>query len=55
MTAIQQQPATIEHRKQQLFARGRSLSLRYPTAHDAPALFELASDPEVTRFFSWGP
>ena len=22
---------------------------------DAPALFGLASDPEVTQFFSWGP
>jgi ribosomal-protein-alanine N-acetyltransferase len=29
--------------------------LRYPVAADAPALFELGSDPEVTRFFSWGP
>ncbi len=34
---------------------GRSLSLRYATAADAPALFELGSDPEVTQFFSWGP
>ncbi len=31
------------------------LSLRYPTGADAPALFELGSDPEVTRYFSWGP
>jgi [ribosomal protein S5]-alanine N-acetyltransferase len=29
--------------------------LRYATAADAPALLELGSDPEVTRFFSWGP
>ncbi len=29
--------------------------LRYPTADDAPALLALGSDPEVTRFFSWGP
>jgi ribosomal-protein-alanine N-acetyltransferase len=29
--------------------------LRYARFEDAPALFELASDPEVTRFFSWGP
>ncbi len=35
--------------------RGPTLSLRIPTADDAPALFELASDPEVTRWFSWGP
>lgn len=34
---------------------GRTLRLRYPTAADAPALFELGADPEVTRFFSWGP
>jgi [ribosomal protein S5]-alanine N-acetyltransferase len=35
--------------------RGPTLSLRYLVADDAPALFELARDPEVTRFFSWGP
>jgi ribosomal-protein-alanine N-acetyltransferase len=35
--------------------RGRSLLLRYATLDDAPALFELGTDPEVTRFFSWGP
>jgi len=29
--------------------------LRYATAADAPALFELGTDAEVTRFFSWGP
>jgi ribosomal-protein-alanine N-acetyltransferase len=34
---------------------GPSLRLRYATALDAPALLELGSDPEVTRFFSWGP
>ena len=34
---------------------GPSLSLRYPVADDAPRLFELASDPAVTRWFSWGP
>jgi len=34
---------------------GPTLTLRYATATDAPALFELASDPEVTSFFSWGP
>jgi ribosomal-protein-alanine N-acetyltransferase len=32
-----------------------TLKLRYPTGADAPALLELGSDPEVTRFFSWGP
>jgi [ribosomal protein S5]-alanine N-acetyltransferase len=35
--------------------RGPRLSLRYPAAADADALFELGQDPEVTRFFSWGP
>jgi [ribosomal protein S5]-alanine N-acetyltransferase len=34
---------------------GPSLSLRYATLRDAPALFKLAADGEVTRFFSWGP
>jgi ribosomal-protein-alanine N-acetyltransferase len=34
---------------------GPTLTLRYATAEDAPALLALASDPDVTRFFSWGP
>src|SRR4051794_13446028 len=34
---------------------GPTTALRLPALHDAPALFGLASDPEVTRFFSWGP
>jgi len=34
---------------------GPTLSLRYATPSDVDALFALASDPEVTRFFSWGP
>ena len=34
---------------------GPSITLRYATAADAEALLELGSDPEVTRFFSWGP
>jgi len=34
---------------------GDWVSLRYATAADAPALLELGADPEVTRFFSWGP
>lgn len=34
---------------------GPTLTLRYAAPEDAPALFELASDREVTRFFSWGP
>ena len=38
-----------------MVVRGPSFSLRYLVPEDAPALFELARDPEVTRFFSWGP
>jgi ribosomal-protein-alanine N-acetyltransferase len=38
-----------------LRVRGPSLSLRYAGEADAPALLELGADPEVTRFFSWGP
>ena len=34
---------------------GGNLALRYAQPADAPALLELASDPEVTRWFSWGP
>src|SRR5690242_13985879 len=34
---------------------GPTLTLRLPVAEDAPALLELASDPDVTRWFSWGP
>jgi N-acetyltransferase len=39
----------------ELEVRGRELTLRFARFDDAPALFELASDPDVTRFFSWGP
>ena len=35
--------------------RGPRAALRYATPDDAPRLFELAADPAVTRFFSWGP
>lgn len=38
-----------------LRVRGTRLTLRLPRPGDAPALFALASDPEVTRWFSWGP
>jgi ribosomal-protein-alanine N-acetyltransferase len=34
--------------------RGPTLTLRYAGPDDAPAMFELARDPEVTRFFAWG-
>lgn len=38
-----------------MVVRGPRLTLRYATAADAPALLELGSDPDVTRYFSWGP
>src|SRR4051794_5056668 len=38
-----------------LEVHGPGLSLRYARPEDAPRLFELASDPAVTRYFSWGP
>jgi ribosomal-protein-alanine N-acetyltransferase len=44
------EPAATE-----LEVRGPHLRLRIPREQDAQRLFELASDAEVTRFFSWGP
>jgi len=38
-----------------LTVTGPTLTLRYATPEDAPALLGLASDPVVTRWFSWGP
>jgi ribosomal-protein-alanine N-acetyltransferase len=46
---------SVPHEADPLVVTGPTLSLRYATAADAPRLFELASDPAVTRFFSWGP
>jgi ribosomal-protein-alanine N-acetyltransferase len=43
------------HERDPLIVTGPTLTLRYATAADAPRLLELASDPAVTRFFSWGP
>jgi ribosomal-protein-alanine N-acetyltransferase len=40
---------------QELTVSGPQLTLRYPREEDAQRLFELASDPDVTRPFSWGP
>jgi [ribosomal protein S5]-alanine N-acetyltransferase len=34
---------------------GPTLTLRLPVTDDASALLDLAGDPEVTRWFSWGP
>lgn len=42
-------------RPPQLAVHGPTLTLRPPTARDAPALLRLAGDQEVTRWFSWGP
>ena len=38
-----------------MIARGPGYSLRELVADDVPALFALGSDPDVSRFFSWGP
>jgi ribosomal-protein-alanine N-acetyltransferase len=38
-----------------LEVHGPTLTLRYAAPGDAPALLELASDPLVTQWFSWGP
>jgi ribosomal-protein-alanine N-acetyltransferase len=38
-----------------LEVRGPELLLRYAQPADAGALYRLASDREVTQFFSWGP
>jgi len=35
--------------------RGPTITLRIPHSRDSLALLELASDPEVTKWFSWGP
>jgi ribosomal-protein-alanine N-acetyltransferase len=50
-------PVTASHKLASLGVelRGPTLTLRYATSEDAPALFELGRDREVTRFFSWGP
>ena len=47
-------PARVYHRAT-LAITGPTLTLRYATADDAPRLLELASDPAVTQWFSWGP
>lgn len=49
-------PSRTSFRTDQAFAvRGARLGLRYPCPGDAAALYALARDPRVTRFFSWGP
>jgi ribosomal-protein-alanine N-acetyltransferase len=39
----------------QLALTGPTLRLRIPRLEDATGLFREASDPDVTRWFSWGP
>jgi ribosomal-protein-alanine N-acetyltransferase len=48
-------PSLPLHEADPLVVRGPTLTLRYATRADAPRLLELASDPAVTRYFSWGP
>jgi ribosomal-protein-alanine N-acetyltransferase len=55
MPACIASPAVTPHEADPLVLAGPTLTLRYPTGDDAPRLFELATDPAVTRFFSWGP
>jgi ribosomal-protein-alanine N-acetyltransferase len=43
-------PAVVD-----LAVTGPSLRIRIPRPGDASALYRLASDAEVTRWFSWGP
>lgn len=40
---------------EQLRISGPTLTLRWSTPDDAPALFEISSDVETTRYMSWGP
>jgi [ribosomal protein S5]-alanine N-acetyltransferase len=45
----------VPHEADPLVVSGPTLTLRYARPEDAPRLLELAADPAVTRFFSWGP
>jgi ribosomal-protein-alanine N-acetyltransferase len=45
----------MSNRRASIALHGSTLTLRLPERADAPALLELASDAEVTRWFSWGP
>ena len=55
MTSASLASARQPYERDPLVVTGPRLSLRYATQDDAPRLFELAADPAVTRFFSWGP
>lgn len=43
------------HESDPLTLDGPTLTLRYAVPSDAPRLYELAADEEVTQWFSWGP
>jgi [ribosomal protein S5]-alanine N-acetyltransferase len=45
----------MSYRSASIALHGPTVTLRPPEPGDAPALLELAGDPEVTRWFSWGP
>jgi ribosomal-protein-alanine N-acetyltransferase len=42
-------------RPDQFALHGPTMTVRIPEPGDATALYRLASDPEVTQWFSWGP
>lgn len=44
-----------EHELDPLTLQGPTLTLRYAVPSDARRLYQLASDEQVTRWFSWGP
>jgi len=48
-------PRVPAPRDDDLALTGPTLRVRVPRPADAAALFRAASDPEVTRWFSWGP
>jgi [ribosomal protein S5]-alanine N-acetyltransferase len=48
-------PPLPPHEADPLVVSGPTLRLRYATPDDAPRLLEIASDPAVTQYFSWGP
>ncbi|CAA9484008.1 MAG: hypothetical protein AVDCRST_MAG38-2204 [uncultured Solirubrobacteraceae bacterium] len=47
--------AAPQHETDPIVLEGPALTLRYATQADTGRLFELAGDPQVTRWFSWGP
>ena len=38
-----------------MILRGPTITLRYPESTDAARIFQMASDPDVGGWFSWGP